>query len=146
MLVGILFTVIVSLAIGTFSLLVCRARLKANNRYSTPAVSDYATFWFFMAIVWYLLACIDFFGYFGRIDIASLLIYIMQVAVGLSLVAVARAVWRMLGVPSRFGELIVVLAYLIFLVLFIWSLFYFGVRPQPKSFFASQIITASITL
>jgi len=145
MLVGILFTVIVSLAIGTFSVLVCMARRKANPRFVTPAVPAYALFWLSMAVVWYLVAAIDFLGYFKLIDLASILIYIMQVVVGLSLIAAACTLWHMLGFTSKKGETVVIAIYIIFFCVFIWSLFRFGVQPQQESFFVSQIITSAAT-
>lgn len=145
MLVGILFTVLVSFAIGTFSVLVCVASRRANPRLKTPSVSAFALFWFLMAGVWYLVAGIDLFGYLGRIDIAEVLIYIMQVVVGLSLIVVPLAILRMLGFTSKKGEAIVTVIYIILFIIFTWSLFYYKVQPQPESFFVSQIITSQAT-
>jgi len=146
MLVGILFTVIVSLAIGTFSALAWTSRRKVNPRYHTPAVPAFALFWLLMSCVWYLVAFIDFFGYMGRIDIASFLIYVMQVFVGFSLIVASRAIWRMLDIPTRGVETVITLVYTALFSAFLWSLFYYGVYPQPESFFVSQIVTAPVTI
>ncbi|MEK7630682.1 MAG: hypothetical protein AAB417_01475 [Patescibacteria group bacterium] len=143
MLVGILFSVLVSIAIGSFSVMVFLARYRINPRHERKEFLSYALFWYMMGVVWYLLAGADFFGYIERKDLATVIIYIMQFFVGFSLVVVAQY-FRQALFPNLSATLIHVLyglGYTAFLV----SLVLFPIDIRPDSFFASQIITSDTT-
>jgi|GEM_PF-4320334 len=143
MLVGILFTVLVSIAIGTFSVLAFLARYRINPRHERSGLFTYALFWYVMGIVWYLLAGVDFFGYIERKDLASVMIYIMQFFIGFSLVVVAHHFRQALfpRIPASMVHVIYGAGYAAFLV----SLFLYPVIVRPDSFFVSQIITSNMT-
>ncbi|MEK7649721.1 MAG: hypothetical protein AAB367_02050 [Patescibacteria group bacterium] len=143
MLVGILFTVLVSIVIGTFSVLTFLARYHINPRYEHKGLFSYALFWYVMGIVWYLLAGADFFGYIERKDLAEVMIYIMQFFIGFSLVVVAHYFRQALfpRIPAMFVIMLYGFGYLAFLV----SLFLYPIDIRPDSFFVSQIITSDVT-
>jgi hypothetical protein len=144
MLIGILFTVIISLAIGTFSVLTWRGQYKINRKFASPTIRNFALFWLLMSMVWYTIAAIDFYGYLGRRDISLILTYAMQVIVGFSLVIASSFLYRTLFPKQRLKFIIII--YSILYTIFLLSLFFYEVEIRPDSFFASQTISGAPTL
>lgn len=143
MLVGILFSVLVSITIATFSVLTFLARYHINPRNERAGLFSYTLFWYVMGIVWYLLAGADFFGYIERKDLATVIIYIMQFFIGFSLVVVSQYFRQVLfpNISAILVHILYGLGYIVFLV----SLVLFPIDIRPDSFFASQIITSDTT-
>ncbi|MSR76292.1 MAG: hypothetical protein EXS68_01730 [Candidatus Ryanbacteria bacterium] len=143
MLVGILFSVLVSIAIGSFSVLTFLTRYRVNPRYERKELFSFALFWYVMGVVWYLLAGADFFGYIERKDLATMIIYIMQFFVGFSLVVAAHH-FRQALFPNLSAMLIHFL-YGLGYIAFLISLVLYPIDIRPESFFTSQIITSDTT-
>ncbi len=144
MLAGILFTVLVSVAIGTFSAFIFFARSNVNPRYKRKWLFPYALFWCVMGIVWYVLAIADFLSYVGRKDLAEIIVYIMQIFIGLSLVVIASYFNK--AFFPRVPAMLIYLLYGAGYIAFVVSLFIFSIDIRPNSFFASQIITSDTTI
>lgn len=144
MFVGILFTVVVSLVIGTFSALTFFAHYRVNPRFAAQSITAYALFWLGMAGTWYATAGVDFFQYLGELPAAIIMTYTLQVFVGASLVVVAYFFEEALFASRRRTSVLVV--YGAWCVLFLISLFWYRVHPQSESFFVGQILPSWATI
>ena len=73
MFVGMLFTVMVSLAVGLFSILTFFSYKKIDSQFVSRSVLAGALFWLGMAGTWFATAGIDFFQYQRELSMAILI-------------------------------------------------------------------------
>lgn len=144
MFVGILFTMLVSSVIGTFSFLTFWNAYHARPEYTSKPITAYAYFWLGMAGTWFATAGIDFFQYLHERQMAIVCTYILQIFVGASLVAAAYFFAGKL-LPTRF-DVFASAIYTLWYVCFLISLFWYRVTPQPENYFVGQILTSSVTI
>ena len=144
MFVGMLFTVIVSLVIGFFSLLAAFNSYYANPKRATQAVTGFGLFWAGMAGTWFATASLDLFWYLGYPSFAITSTYVLQTFVGVSLVAAAY--FFSVYLLSRRARIPALVIYGFWYIAFLSSLFWYRVVPQPDSFFVGQILTANETI
>lgn len=137
MFIGILFTVLVSLAIGTFSLLTFTGFWRVKERFSSMHVYCFCLFWLGMSVVWFLTATTDLFGYMGKRWIAIGITYVLQVFVGASLVVIAHYLNSVVSKGRLRRTAIVIYGFLY--ILFLCALFWFRVKPQTENFFTNQV-------
>lgn len=137
MFIGILFTVLVSVSIGTFGLLAFFGAGKANPEFKKTRVLSFSLFWLFMALVWYLTAISDFFAYLELQFLALISTYTLQTFVGASLVIILYFLNQtvMEGRNKEWYLGIYIFLYALFLI----NLYIHGLRPRSEDFFTSQI-------
>jgi hypothetical protein len=97
-----------------------------------------------MAGTWYATATIDFFQYLGKTVYAITTTYILQIFVGASLVAAAYFFSEVLF--GRRWRVFILGVYGVWYALFLISLVWYQVVPQPGSFFIEQILSSRTTL
>ena len=144
MFVGILFTVIVSISIGTFSTLAFFEARRIGSRFLEAHVFSFGLFWLLMSFVWYLTAVSDFFRYLALHSISIAATYTLQIFVGASLVVIVHFLNEIIfhGWRRNFFIGVYVLLYAVFLA----TLFIYPIRPKSENFFASQITSSLPTL
>lgn len=144
MLIGILFTVLVSFTISLFGFLAFVKLFTANPRFRSRSAWSFAFFWFVMSSVWLCIAVADFLAYEGALSLAIIAVYILQVLVGASLVI--AAFFLRVSLPPPHHTRVWLGIYIILYTFFLGSLFWYKLHPRPGNFFAHQFISPSETL
>jgi hypothetical protein len=144
MFVGILFTAVVSFAIAFFSIWIFFSERFAPSGRRTDATGAFALFWLGMGCAWITTAAIDIFGYLALPTLSIISTYALQVWVGGALIA-AALFFNSVLFGSRYRRAWLVL-YSVLYLLFLATLFGYGVRPSGTNFFVYQIVSAGPAL
>lgn len=144
MLIGILFSVVVSLSIAVFSLLAFLAQRHANPSFWRPHYFFFGLFWLGMSIVWGLISVGDFFAYLDLRYISIITTYIFQVFIGASIVSIAYFL-NVAALQRKFKKIWTIF-FVVAYILFLLSLARYRLTIHTTNFFTNQITTSSQTL
>jgi hypothetical protein len=144
MLSGILFSVVVSLAISGLSLTVFIKGRAINAKFIGWGPRAFALFWLMMAMVWFFIAFSDFFAYRNVLTLSIVGIYTLQTFVGASLVFALYFLRKSLA-PLRNAGIFLV-PYVFLYGVFLYTLFTYPLHQRRGDFFANQITSSNQTL
>lgn len=141
---GILFSVIVSLAVSVLSFAVFIKGRTINKRFGGTGPKSFAFFWFMMAVVWFVIAISDFFAYRNVLSISIVGIYTLQIFVGASLIFALYFLRKSLAPLGNINVFLV--PYVLLYGVFLYTLYTYPLHQRRGDFFANQITSSNQTL
>lgn len=140
MLLGNIFTIIVSVTIGLFGVAVALGYKYVPLRFRTNPVFLFSLAWLLLGIVWLATAMVSFLRYTEHEVDAIRLTYVLQMVLGASMVMIAVFIHHFL-----FGPKYTVVTWVLYgtaFALFAFTLFQYGVVTSAERFFANHITTS----